>query len=254
MKTHLLAVASCVLSLSCLAAPIFSSTSAPAPDAPGAEAASALFKLAPGCEFSVEIGDQYNRLTDAKGRSVLMTFFPDGRVASVETDKTQLVVVYDSATGKARYISNPASGQAFPLESGKGAGWYKSLRAEGKLPSLEKLVARVCSSSGAKTDPIGDGDLLQDMTNPTYWEDMFWGDYAFSLDSFDQLQDCEAQKAACKDHCDQVADTATISCGGYGLVISMMGGPEIGALAGLICAGAALNDKWTCRANCDAHC
>jgi hypothetical protein len=217
-----------------------------------AREAAELLKLAPGCDFTVEVGERYRSITDnQRGRSYLMTFFDDGRVASFETEGAKFVAVYEGR--RAKYAIDVNSGRTISLDSGKGPDWYANLRAQGKLPSPRKIVAHICSSDGAKFLMVQD-PLIASMTTTDYWnEELGPSFYVPLLVNPDPLMDCMQAKMECHEECEQTFDVAAIDCGLYGLTWSAMAGPEIGGLIGLACAGAATYQKWSCIAACDAR-
>lgn len=221
-------------------------------DTAAARESAELLKLAPGCDFTVEVGEHYRTITDnRRGRRYLMTFFEDGRVGSVETEGVKLVAVYEGR--RARYVIDTNSGRMVSLDSGKGADWYANLRAQGKLPSPQRIVEHICSSEGAKFLVIQD-PLVAYMTTIDYWNGelgpLF---YVPLLSDPAPPMDCLQAKMQCHDECEQTFDVAALDCALYGITWSAMVGPEVGGLIGLACAGAATFQKWNCIGGCDSR-
>lgn len=231
---------------------IFSSSSAPSDDKEG-QIAAQIFKLAPGCDFSVEIGDSYRRITDNKGRSYLLRFFNDGRLSGFESGGVRFVVLYESDTHIPIGVIELDTGRTFSLRSSKGADWYANLRASGKLPSVERIIDHVCSHHAAGKDYFEVQDpMLQDWMSTDYWIIEFDPDFSFVI-TYDPNQDCTAQKNACLERCDFAFDMASMSCIGMTAIATDMAGGIVGGIAGAACQAAAIYQKWKCRANCDGY-
>lgn len=221
-------------------------------DTAAAREAGELLKLAPGCDFTVEIGQRYRSITDnQRGRSYLMTFFDDGRVASFETEGAKLVAVYEGR--RAKYAIDVNSGRTIGLDSGKGPDWYANLSAQGKLPSPRKIVAHICSSAGDKFLEVQD-PMIAYMTTIDYWNaELGPSFYVPMLVKPDPAMECLKARMECHQECEQTFDVAALDCAVYGITWSAIAGPEIGGLIGLACGGAATYQKWNCIANCDAR-
>lgn len=243
------------LSLSTHAETGFFSSKSPLPatDSAAEQSADRLFKLAPGCDFTLEIGDHHTRVTDSKGNSHLYTYFDDGRLARVISANSDVSIVYesnsrlpiaaiDAVTGKSRVIAR----------NDKGPDYYREMLAAGRLPSPDKFVLRICSTNGNKQSGSLDDPLVDEWTNPDFWTADMAMDYDLSTFGLDQIADCSEKKAACHAQCERAFNIRNVSCIGIGAIAADMAGNLVGAAVLAVCSWANGDRQATCHANCES--
>lgn len=255
MKTFIAGLLIITLPLSARAETGFFSSKTPLPetDSDAVQSAERLFKIAPGCNLTLEIGDHHTRVTDSKGNSQLFTYFDDGRLARVTSAHSDVSIIYetnsaipvgavDSVSGKTRAITR----------QGKGPDFYRALMAAGQLPSPEKLVSRVCSANKAAV-PLDDS-LEQEYMDPDFWVADMTMDFDLSTFGLDAIDGCDAKKAACHAQCERAFNNRAASCLLQTGLWSEIATPLVGVIIGAICGWVSGNQQATCHANCEAIC
>jgi hypothetical protein len=211
-----------------------------------------------GCDFRFESGDGYRRITDQEGRQYTLFFNANNRLAEFDIPGGKGVVVYRSEGGGPVGVINKGTGQAFSLAKGPGPEWYRSMRAQWKLPTVEKIVGQICGNNPRSKYLSQDGEEI-----PDGWDLYLMDDY-WIFTGFQALDDYWGAKPPPPPQCDfeDCTNTCTdrdifalLGCVVVAGSFAIVGAPLSGAIAGGVCAfifhGAVYPE---CQRRCQVRC
>jgi hypothetical protein len=156
--------------------PVCSSASQVELQAP-AESASSLETVIPklgrpGCDFRYEEGPGYKKFTDQGGHQYTLRFDSNDRLAEFDMPSGDGIIVYAGDTGVPIGLINKNTGAVLKIRPGRGPDWYRALLAQGKLPTVDKIIEQVCGKKPGQKLLGPDGEII-----PDGWEDYLTQDY-----------------------------------------------------------------------------
>lgn len=210
-----------------------------------------------GCEFAVKEGPGYKEVTDRGGRKYTLTYDRDGRLAELFTPSSSHIVVYVGDSNRPVGVINSKTGAALRIPAQRGPEFIASMLAQGKLPTVDKILARLCT-------PQGDAKVLpEEETYPQdfdiYLDESYYFETGMSdLDGWWITKPpeyppirCE-QNFECHEECSSRAVVGGLVCVGVAATFAAARAPGMGAIAGAICGatvfGAIIPE---CRTRCD---
>ena len=220
---------------------------------------SQLVKTAEGCEYLLEEGINFKKITDRAGRTYTLLFDENDRLTEFKAPGGKGgAIVYEQNTGRALGIVDMHTGVAMALPKAP-PGFLSTLRAQGRLPTLSKIIGKVCAQRVQKVDDGEDWSVLpeemQDQMYEDYWVDVGLGDLdaIFALKPPPDPYNCQLQ-VECKDDCVDWNIFNLLGCVAVTGTWAALGYPGGAAIVGTVCAvGAQVVLYPECRRRCEVR-
>lgn len=206
------------------------------------------------CDVTVTEGENY-KIFEVADQRYILRFDDHGRLSQFDSPGGSAVVVYSGDAKIPHSLITP--GRVYPLIRPGDSEMVAALRAQGKLPSPERIQHSLCKYHHAKAE-VDDG-MPSLIMSPYYWEEwadwegMLWENAFWNSFGTPPLPKCADVIAKCKEeNCDQGADYLQVECIGIGGVYGLALGIPAGVVVGTLCAGAVVAWKWEiCRPRCE---
>jgi hypothetical protein len=213
-------------------------------------------KGARGCEITVRDGPGMTIFQDRSGRAFTMYHTADGRITGLNLDGFYVTLKYgaDSRGLPAGYVTR--DGAEHKIDTSDEARERARLHlSQGRFAIGGRLATILCTSGQTKMLPGPDVLDLSVMTDPGYWDEVFFTDQMDGLNELWWQQAaaqsmCQQQLQECLDSCEIRAWLETGLCIGAGAAGAVVGGPVGAAAVGIACWAGIGTARFSCVDAC----